>query len=77
MGSIKSWLTFHLVKIASQLDGELFMRMCEVVVMAKHLAQTDPSDIMRLEQEHDYYYNHEREDDDADSNTTRNTTKPH
>jgi hypothetical protein len=68
----KSWLTFHLVKVASQLDGELFMRLCEVAVMAKYL---DQMDVMRLEQEHAHdqdYYN-EREDYDTDSNTTRNT----
>lgn len=57
--AVKSWLTFHLVKIASQLDGELFTRLCEVTVMAKYL---DQMDVMRLQQEHDYDYNHERED---------------
>jgi hypothetical protein len=78
-GNIKSWLTFKLVQIAAQLDGELFMRLCEVAVMAKYL---DQMDVMRLEQEHDHdqdYYN-EREDYDTDSNTTRsarNTTKLH
>lgn len=69
--AVKRWLTFHLVKTASQLDGELFMRLCEVAVMAKYL---DQMDVMRLEQEHDYYYNHERETDDTDSNTTHNTS---
>lgn len=34
--AVKSWLTFHLVKLAAQLDGELFMRLCEVAVYAKH-----------------------------------------
>lgn len=77
--AVKRWLTFHLVKTASQLDGELFMRLCEVAVMAKYL---DQMDVERLEQEHahDHDYYNEREDYDTDSNTTRsarNTTKLH
>lgn len=77
--AVKRWLTFRLVQIASQLDGELFMRLCEVAVLAKYRDSFEEAlrDAMRLEQEHDYYYNHEREDDDTDSNTTRNTTKLH
>lgn len=76
--AVKRWLTFHLVKTASQLDGELFMRLCEVAVMAKYL---DQMDVMRLEQEHahDHDYYNEREDYDTDSNTTHNinaTSKP-
>ena len=80
--AVKRWLTFHLVKIASQLDGELFMRLCEVAVYAKHrdaieAAKEAIQDVIRLEQEHDYDYNHEREDYDTDSNTTHNTRKFH
>ena len=57
--TVKSWLTFHLVKIASQLDGELFTRMCEVTVIAHHREAIEAAleaarDVMRLEQEHDY-----------------------
>lgn len=63
MEKIKRWLTFKLVQIAAQLDGELFMRLCEIAVMAKYLAQMDPKDIERLEQEHDYEYNNEKEQD--------------
>lgn len=79
MSGFKSWLTYNLVKLAAQLDGELFMRLCEVAVMAKYL---DQMDVMRLEQEHahDHDYYNEREDYDTDSNTTRsarNTTKLH
>jgi hypothetical protein len=79
MERIKWWLTFRLVQIASQLDGELFMRLCEVAVLAKYRDSFEEAlrDAMRIEQEHDYYYNHEREDNDTDSNTTRNTTKLH
>jgi len=69
--TVKSWLTFKLVQIASQLDGELFMRLCEVAVMAKYL---DQMDVMRLEQEHEYDYNHEEEYNDTDGNTTHNNT---
>ena len=69
MSRAKRWLTYKLVTIASQLDGELFMRLCEVAVMVKHL---DQMDVMRLEQEHDYDYNHE-EDYDTGSNTTHNS----
>ena len=64
---MKSWLTYNLVKLAAQLDGELFMRLCEVAVYAKHrdaieAAKEAVKDVIRLEQEHDYDYNHERED---------------
>ena len=71
--AVKRWLTFHLVKTASQLHGELFMRLCEVAVMAKYL---DQMDAQRLEQEHahDHDYYNEREDYDTDSNTTHNTS---
>ena len=63
----KSWLTYNLVKLAAMLDGELFMRLCEVAVYAKHrdaieAAKEAMQDVIRLEQEHDYEYNHERED---------------
>jgi hypothetical protein len=73
---MKSWLTYNLVKLAAMLDGELFMRLCEVAVYAKHRdaiedAKAAMLDVMRLEQEHDYDYNNEREDYDTDSNTTR------
>ena len=55
----RSWLTFQLVKIASQLHGEMFMRLCEVAVYAKHrdaieAAKEAIQDAMRLEQEHEY-----------------------
>jgi hypothetical protein len=59
MEPVRRWLAFKLVQIANRLHGELFMRLCEVAVMAKYL---DQMDTQRLEQEHDYYYNHERED---------------
>ena len=67
MSGFKSWLTYNLVKLAAQLDGELFMRLCEVAVYAKHkdaieAAKEAMLDVMRLEQEHEYDYNHERED---------------
>ena len=77
---VKSWLTYNLVKLAAMLDGELFMRLCEVAVYAKHrdaieaakeAAKEAMQDIIRLEQEHDYDYNHE-EDYDTDSDTTYN-----
>jgi hypothetical protein len=84
--AVKSWLTFQLVKIASQLDGELFTRLCEVAVIAHHREAIENikevmEDVMRLEQEHahDHDYYNEREDYDTDSNTTYNinaTSKP-
>jgi hypothetical protein len=66
MGGIKSWLTYNLTKLAAMLDGELFMRLCEVAVYAKHrdaieAAKEAMLDAMRLEQEHDYDYNNEEE----------------
>jgi hypothetical protein len=68
--TVKSWLTYNLTKLAAMLDGELFMRLCEVAVYAKHkdaieAAKTAMLDVMRLEQEHDYEYNNEREDYDT------------
>jgi hypothetical protein len=60
MEPVRRWLAFKLVQIASMLHGELFMRLCEVAVMAKYLDQMDEQ---RLEQEHYYDYNHERETD--------------
>lgn len=64
--TVKRWLTFHLVKIASQLDGELFTRLCEVAVIAHHREAIEAAleaarDAARLEQEHDYDYNYEEE----------------
>lgn len=64
--AVKRWLTFHLVKIASQLDGELFTRLCEVAVIAHHREAIEAAleaarDAARLEQEHDYDYNYEEE----------------
>lgn len=86
MSGFKSWLTYNLVKIAAQLDGELFMRLCEVAVYAKYKDEIEyvkeaVKDVMRLEQEHahDHDYYNEREDYDTDSNTTHNinaTNKP-
>jgi 3-methyladenine DNA glycosylase Tag len=71
--AVKRWLTFHLVKVASQLDGELFMRLCEVAVIAHHRDKIEEAirDALRLEQEHDYDYNHEREEYNG---TTKPTT---
>jgi hypothetical protein len=68
--TVKSWLTYNLTKLAAMLDGELFMRLCEVAVYAKHkdaieAAKEAMLDVMRLEQEHDYEYNNEREDYDT------------
>ena len=68
MDEFKAWITYRLVKLASQLHGGMFMRMCEVAVMAKYL---DQMDVMRLEQEHAHdqdYYN-EREEYDANPTT--------
>lgn len=64
--AVKRWLTFQLVKIASQLDGELFTRLCEVAVIAHHREAIEAAleaarDAARLEQEHDYDYNYEEE----------------
>jgi len=61
MEPVRRWLAFKLVQIANRLHGELFMRLCEVAVMAKYL---DQMDTMRLEQEHahDHDYYNERED---------------
>ena len=65
MDKFKSWLTYNLVKIAAQLDGELFMRLCEVAVTAKYKDMVeDALAVLRLEQEHDYEYNNEREDNE-------------
>jgi hypothetical protein len=64
--AVKRWLTYRLVQIASQLDGELFMRLCEVAVLAKYRDSFEEAlrDAMRLEQEHahDHDYYNERED---------------
>ena len=78
---VKRWLTFHLVKVASQLDGELFMRLCEVAVYAQYKDKIEYvkealQDVMRLEQEH-YYDNQEVNYNDTDSNTTHNKHKLH
>ena len=67
--TVKSWLTYNLTKLAAQLDGELFMRLCEVAVYAKHrdaieAAKEAMQDVIRLQQEHDYDYNYEREYND-------------
>lgn len=69
---MKSWLTYNLVKLAAMLDGDLFMRLCEVAVYAKHRdaiedAKAAMLDIMQLEQEHDYDYNNENEEQDYDT----------
>jgi hypothetical protein len=76
MEPVRRWLAFKLVQIANKVHGELFMRLCEVAVMAKYI---DQMDAQRLEQEHNHdqdYYN-EREDYGTDSNTPRNTRKLH
>ncbi len=50
------------------LDGELFMRLCEVAVMAKYRGVVeDALATLRLEQEHDYEYNNENEDQEYDT----------
>jgi hypothetical protein len=77
-----SWLREKLALgfmfMAMKTDYDTFVKMCDVVVFAEHIETLeDIRDAMRLEQEHDYYYNHESEDYDTDSNTTRNTTKLH
>ena len=60
--AVKRWLTYRLVQIASQLDGDMFMRLCEVAVVAKYRDSFEEAlrDAMRLEQEH-YYDNQEEE----------------
>ena len=65
MEPVRRWLAFKLVQIASQLHGEMFMRLCEVAVLAKYRDSFEEAlrDAMRLEQEHYYDYNHERETD--------------
>lgn len=65
MEPVRRWLAFKLVQIANRVHGELFMRLCEVAVMAKFL---DQMDAQRLEQEHYYDYNHEREEDATNIN---------
>ena len=72
MEPVRRWLAFKLVQIANRVHGELFMRLCEVAVMAKFL---DQMDAQRLEQEHDYYYNHEREEDATNINATNKTNR--
>lgn len=72
IGNAKSWLTYNLTKLAAMLDGELFMRLCEVAVYAKHkdaieAAKEAMLDVMRLEQEHDYEYNNENEEQEYDT----------
>ncbi len=68
IGNAKSWLTYNLTKLAAMLDGELFMRLCEVAVMAKYRGVVeDALATLRLEQEHDYDYNHENEDQEYDT----------
>jgi hypothetical protein len=81
MEPVRRWLAFKLVQIANKLHGELFMRLCEVAVLAKYRDSFEEAlrDAMRLEQEHNHdqdYYN-EREDYGTNSNTPRNTRKLH
>lgn len=66
MEPVRRWLAFKLVQIANRVHGELFMRLCEVAVMAKYKDDFEEAirDAMRLEQEHHYDYNHEREEND-------------
>jgi hypothetical protein len=54
MEPVRRWLAFKLVQIASMLHGELFMRLCEVAVLAKYRDSFEEAlrDAMRLEQEH-------------------------
>lgn len=51
MEPVRRWLAFKLVQIANRVHSELFMRLCEVAVMAKYIDQMDEQ---RLEQEHHY-----------------------
>lgn len=80
--AVKRWLTYKMVVIAAQLDGGMFLRLCEVAIIAHYKEELeDVVAMLRLEQEHDYYYNHEGEYDDTDSDTTHSingtsTTKP-
>ena len=71
-----------MVSLAAKLHWGMFILLCETAIIAHHRDKIEEAirDAMRLEQEHDYYYNHESEDNDTDSNTTRsarNTTKLH
>lgn len=59
MDEFKAWVTYRLVKLASQLHGGMFMRMCEVAVLAQHREAIEAleeavRDADRLEQEHDH-----------------------
>jgi hypothetical protein len=72
MEKFKRWLTYRLVKLASQLDGEMFIHLCGVAMLAQHRqAIVALEEVIRgtgrLEQEHDYYYNHENEEQDYDT----------
>ncbi len=79
MEPVRRWLAFKLVQIANRLHGEMFMRLCEVAVMAKYRDSFEEAlrDAMRLEQEHahDHDYYNERETNDTNSNTPHNTNK--
>ena len=71
MERINRWLTFRLVSLAAKLHWGMFIRLCETAIIAHHRDKIEEAirDAMRLEQEHDYYYNHE-DDYDTDSDTT-------
>jgi hypothetical protein len=62
-----SWLREKLALgfmfMAMKTDYDTFVSMCDVVMFAEHIEEI--RDAMRLEQEHDYYYNHESEDNDT------------
>lgn len=56
--AVKSWLTYKLLTLASQLDGELFMRLCEVAVYAKYKDEIDDLKealLIQLEEQTDDY----------------------
>ena len=56
--AVKSWLTYKLLTFASQLDGELFMRLCEVAVYAKYKDEIDDLKealLIQLEEQTDDY----------------------
>ena len=58
MSRAKRWLTYKLLTLASQLDGELFMRLCEVAVYAKYKDEIDDLKealLIQLEEQTDDY----------------------
>ena len=69
---VKRWLTFKLVTVAAQLHWPMFIKLAEVAVRAHHreaIAEVEEiiRDAMRLEQEHEYYYNQQENEDGSDN----------